>query len=149
MQPWVDSTGCRCTVAGDHGDTGKTMPWQGSAGVPLIVVGPNVVQGVVRTTPVSIMDLAATFLDYGGGALAPGMTSRSMRALFEGTNDTVRDFVHSGLQSGNFGTDEVVPDNEGAMGCGCCAGVGRCGGDARLVDRVDGMSRARCPVLDC
>eukprot|EP00041_Stephanoeca_diplocostata_P007110 m.98043 g.98043 ORF g.98043 m.98043 type:complete len:550 (+) comp16736_c0_seq3:162-1811(+) len=106
------------TMLGDHGDTGKTMPWQGSAGVPLIVVGPNVVRGVVRTTPVSIMDLAATFLDYGGGALAPGMTSRSMRALFEGTNTTVREYVHSGLQAGNFGTDEVVPDNEGPFGGG-------------------------------
>ena len=47
-------------MLGDHSDSGKTMPWQGSANVPLVVTGPRVVRNIIRTNPVSIMDLAAT-----------------------------------------------------------------------------------------
>lgn len=106
------------TMLGDHGDSGKTMPWEGSAHVPLIVSGPAVRAAAVLPTPVSIMDLAATFIDYGGAALAPGMTSVSMRPLFEGTAESVRSFIHSGLQQSQFGTDHPVPDNEYTRGGG-------------------------------
>jgi hypothetical protein len=60
------------TMLGDHGDTGKTMPWEGSAHVPLVVVGPMVPASRKLVLPVTIMDLAATYIDYAGGVLAPG-----------------------------------------------------------------------------
>lgn len=103
------------TMLGDHNDAGKTMPWQGSANVPLVVNGPGISKGVVRTNPVSIMDLAATFMDYGGATAATGMTSISMRSLFEGRSITsARPFVASGLQSMQFNssTGISVQDNE-------------------------------------
>jgi arylsulfatase len=49
-------------MLGDHGDTGKTFPWQASASVPLIISGPGVRVGV-EARPVATLDLAATFLD--------------------------------------------------------------------------------------
>jgi arylsulfatase A-like enzyme len=69
-------------MLGDHNDQGKTMPWEGSAHVPMVVTGPNVPQARHVILPVTIMDLAATFLDYGAGSLAPGMTSQSMKGRF-------------------------------------------------------------------
>ena len=59
-------------MLGDHGDAGKTMPWEGSAHVPLVVAGPMVLPSRKLAVPVTIMDLAATFIDYGGAVLAPG-----------------------------------------------------------------------------
>ena len=49
----------------DHGDVGKTMPWSGSVSVPLACSGPGIAKGKIVTRPVSTMDLAATFLDFG------------------------------------------------------------------------------------
>ena len=49
-------------MLGDHGDHGKTMPWQGSASVPLICAGAGVTAGGVVSFPVATLDLAATFV---------------------------------------------------------------------------------------
>ena len=51
-------------MLGDHGLWGKTVPFQASAFVPLIVAGPGIKAGVTSNGMVSIMDFAATCLDY-------------------------------------------------------------------------------------
>ena len=43
------------------------------------------------------MDLAATFIDHASGELADGMTSTPLRPVLEGHQQTVRDYVSSGL----------------------------------------------------
>lgn len=108
----------------DHHDSGKTMPWSGSARVPLMCAGPGITAGAQVQAPVTTMDLAATFLDYAGVAKAPGMTSTSLRPLLEGDQSALsappRGFVSSGLQSSNFGSaqEEVVSDYERAVAVG-------------------------------
>ena len=95
----------------DHGDKGKTMPWQGSASVPLMCTGPGTARGHVVSRPVAQIDLSATFLDFAGAARPEGMTAESLRPFLEGGTgeadagkgrDSYRAFVSSGLQSFPF-----------------------------------------------
>ena len=86
-------------MLGDHGLWGKMVPYQPSVGVPLIVAGPGVKQNMVSDALVSTMDLAATFLDYGGVERSPAMDSRSLRPLLEGETPQHRDWALSGLGS--------------------------------------------------
>jgi len=84
-------------MLGDHGRWGKSVPYQASAGVPLLVMGPGVRQGHTSDALVSVMDLAATFLDYGERPIPEHMDSRSLRPLLEGATDDHREHVLSGL----------------------------------------------------
>ncbi len=85
-------------MLGEHGRWGKGVPYRASVGVPLLVAGPGVRRGFQTGTPVSIMDLAATFLDYGGVDVPMEMDSRSLRPLLEGEIDNHREVVLSGLR---------------------------------------------------
>lgn len=84
-------------MLGDHGRWGKTLPYQASVGVPLVVAGPGVKRGVTNKALVSIMDLAATYLDYAGVGRPADMDSRSIRPLLEGKTGEFRAQVRSGL----------------------------------------------------
>ena len=97
-------------MLGDHGDSGKTFPWQGSASVPMICKGPGIREGGVVERPVATLDLAATFLDYAKSQKPKGMTSTSLRSILENDDDSnYRKFVSSGLQSVAF--NESLPQN--------------------------------------
>jgi arylsulfatase A-like enzyme len=84
-------------MLGDHNWWRKRVPYQESVGVPLVVCGPGVREGVVSDAQVSIVDLAATFLDYGDVAIPGAMDSRSLRPLLEGRTDKHRDVALSAL----------------------------------------------------
>jgi arylsulfatase A-like enzyme len=83
-------------MLGDRNMWEKSVPYQPAVGVPLIVGGPGVRENWECKAPATIMDLAATFLEF-GGVPAPGdMDSRSMKPLLEGDVDQLRDYVYSG-----------------------------------------------------
>lgn len=84
-------------MLGDHNMWGKTKPLQASVGVPLVVAGPGVAKGVASDALVSVMDLAATYLDYAGVNRPKDMDSRSFRGVLEGKSKRHRDHVLSGL----------------------------------------------------
>lgn len=84
-------------MLGDRGQWGKSRPYQPSISVPLVVAGPGVRRGAVWAGPVTIMDLAATFLDVAGVGVPSDWDSRSMRALLAGQSRTHRAYVLSGL----------------------------------------------------
>jgi arylsulfatase A-like enzyme len=84
-------------MLGDHGRWGKSIPFQPSVGVPLLMAGPGIRQGLSSDALVSVMDLTATFLDYGGLSIPADMDSRSLRPLLEGATQEHRDHVLSGL----------------------------------------------------
>jgi arylsulfatase A-like enzyme len=86
-------------MLGDHGRWGKDVPYQASVGVPLTIAGPGVQQNVVSDALLTTMDLAATFLDYGGVARPADMDSRSLRPLLEGKTRHHRTWALSGLGS--------------------------------------------------
>lgn len=53
-------------LLGEHGLHGKNLMIDESLDVPLIVRGPGIAEGAVDDTPVTLVDLAATFLDWAG-----------------------------------------------------------------------------------
>lgn len=85
-------------MLGQHNRWGKHVPYQASVGVPLIAAGPGIKANAESDALVSIMDLASTFLDYGGIARPAGMDSRSLRPLLEGRTRKHREVLYSGLQ---------------------------------------------------
>jgi len=85
-------------MLGDHDDWGKTMPWQGSVNVPLVILGPNLPIKATIEQPVATFDIAGTILDLAGIPPALGMTTVSLLPLLGG-NGTYRSFVSSGLSN--------------------------------------------------
>jgi choline-sulfatase len=86
-------------MLGDHGQWQKLSPRQMSVGVPLIAAGPSVADQPPVDAPVTILDLHATFLEYAGLEAAPEVDSQSMRELFAGEVDSLRDVVYSGFSA--------------------------------------------------
>ena len=86
-------------MLGDHGRWAKSVWHTPSTGIPLIVAGPGVRQGIVSEALVSLHDLAATFLDYAGADSLPNMDALSLRPVLEGRASAHRPYVLSGLDS--------------------------------------------------
>ncbi len=93
-------------MLGDHNLWGKSKPHQPSIGVPLLAAGPGVRKGVASDALVSVMDVAATCLDYAGLAALKDMDSRSLRPLLEGRARHHRDYLSSGLDGWRLVRDE-------------------------------------------
>lgn len=69
---------------GDHNRFQKHVPEHGSWNVPLVVAGPGVVAGNTVATPVDLVDVARTVLDFGGIAPNRPLDGGSLRAALEG-----------------------------------------------------------------
>ena len=92
-------------MLGDHARWGKSLPYQASAGVPLLAAGPGIRAGYECHLPTTVLDLAATFLDYAGLDTPADMDSRSLRPLLEGRTDSHREVVLSGLRNWRLAYD--------------------------------------------
>jgi len=86
-------------MLGDKNRWAKSVPWQPSVGVPLVISGPGVSRGKLYEAPTTTLDLAATFLDYAGLPVPVQMDSRSLKPLLEGKTSEHRKIVRSGLGS--------------------------------------------------
>ena len=84
-------------MLGDHGRWGKTMPFQPSLAVPLIVAGPGVQRDCIHQSPATILDLPATFLDFAGVEPLRGWESQSLRPKLEGNAAGSRQHVFAAL----------------------------------------------------
>jgi arylsulfatase A-like enzyme len=84
-------------MLGDHNLWAKRHPYHGSAGVPLVLAGPDVRKGFRSDAPATMLDLTATFLDYAGVSRAASMDSRSLRPLLKGATAAHREYVLSGM----------------------------------------------------
>jgi len=92
-------------ILSDHGEMlgdlemwGKTLPYQGSIGVPFACMGPSITKQVVDF-PVATLDLAGTLLDYAGVKIPNSMDTKSLRSILSGKVEPNRKFVNSGLGS--------------------------------------------------
>jgi arylsulfatase A-like enzyme len=85
-------------MLGDHDRWGKGVWYEPSVGIPLIVAGPGMQEGVVSDALVSLHDLAATFIDYAGSTPLSGTDALSLRPLLEGRTAEHRSHITGGLQ---------------------------------------------------
>ena len=122
-------------MLGDHGDSAKSKPWQGSASVPLLCAGPGIAAGRTVDAPVATMDLAGTFLDLASVAPAAGMTTRSLLPLMTSASRAAapppRPYVSSGLSSWRMVVAQHADPADAAGGSAsfkliCCGGGKGC-----------------------
>ena len=107
-------------MLGDHGRWGKTVPFEPSVNVPMLITGPGIRKNVTSSALVSSIDLTATFLDYGGASTA-GIDGLSLRAVLQGEKEIHRRVVYSGLGPWRMvfdGTYKVITGFGGGNGGG-------------------------------
>ena len=68
-------------MLGEKGLWTKQVMYEASVGIPLIIAGPDVPSNNIRTTAVSLIDIAATALDVMGLPADPDCRGRSLHAL--------------------------------------------------------------------
>lgn len=119
-------------MLGDHGDTAKSKPWEGSAHVPLMCSGPGIQKNKTVTIPIATMDMAGTFMDLAGAKPSPGMTTQSLRPLLEQSSDSddagaraYRSFVSSGLDNFRMVVKQMADGTQYKYICckGACPGA--------------------------
>lgn len=86
-------------MLGDHDLWRKSLYYDPSIRIPLVVAGPGVREGIRSDALVSLEDVAATVLDLGGVEVPPQMSALSVLPVLAGERDVHRDFVVSGLES--------------------------------------------------
>ncbi len=81
----------RIVYTSDHGDNlgtrtfwGKSNMYDESAGVPLIMAGPDIAEGRRVTTPVSLIDAHPTIMECLGAPVDDSLPGRSLFAIAEG-----------------------------------------------------------------
>lgn len=84
-------------MLGDHDRWGKSVFYQPSVGVPLVVAGPGVQQGVTTDALVELQDLAVTHLDFASADILPEADGRSLKPILAGNTSGHRDVAISAL----------------------------------------------------
>lgn len=90
--------------ASDHGDMlgdknlwQKTVPYEASVRVPLIIAGPGVATGRRIASPVSLLDLIPSYFDMGGTKPMDNLDGRSLKPVLSGETEHHREYVTSGI----------------------------------------------------
>ncbi len=97
-------------MLGDTERWAKSVPYQASAFVPMVVWGPGIPKGEKVDAPTSVLDVTATFLKAAGLDVPEDMDSRPLDEQTM-SNDTARhEFVFSGLNKWNGGSWRMVYD---------------------------------------
>ncbi|HOY56912.1 MAG TPA: sulfatase-like hydrolase/transferase [Verrucomicrobiota bacterium] len=78
---------------GSHGLLGKQSVFEHSTRVPLILAGPGIPPGKSTTALTSLVDVFPTLCDVLGVPQPSGLEGESLRPLWEGTRDRIRDSV--------------------------------------------------------
>lgn len=92
-------------MLGDHNRWGKSVWYTPSSGVPMIMSGPGIRQGLCSDALVPLHDLAATFLDYAQASPLPESDAKSLRPVLDGRSDEHRDYVTSSLNDWDMAFD--------------------------------------------
>ena len=86
-------------MLGDFGAYLKTMPYEASLRVPLIVAGPGIEGGRVSDEPVELIDTNATICDMAGLPPQPNIDAKSLCPVLRGETDHHRTEAISGLKN--------------------------------------------------
>ncbi len=92
-------------MLGDYNLWQKTVPYEASVRVPLVIAGPEVVPGRIVDTPASLLDLIPTFFDIGRTNPLDNLDGVSLMPLLTGETSRHRDHTTSGIGSWRAITD--------------------------------------------
>jgi len=108
-----DST--RVIYTSDHGDNvgargfwGKSTMWQGSVGIPMVIAGPGIADNAVCDTPVSLVDLHPTIVQWAGvadiddGRLRPGRSLTDIAAGADADRSVFSEYHAVGSSTGTY-----------------------------------------------
>jgi N-acetylglucosamine-6-sulfatase len=110
-------------LLGEHRLTGKALPYEEAAGVPLLLRGPGIPRGVRRTQIVGNVDIAPTILDLANGPRAR-MDGRSLLPLVRDPDEgQARDLLIEVLKGSGYkplkavrSGDRVLVNHRGRAG---------------------------------
>jgi arylsulfatase A-like enzyme len=78
---------------GSHGLTGKQNMYEHTVNVPMILAGPGVTPGLVRSAQVQLSDLYPTVCEMAGVPIPPTVQARSFASVLRGQSDSLRSEV--------------------------------------------------------
>ncbi len=88
---------------GEHGLFYKQSPYEGSAGVPLIVAGPDIKKGQIINQPVSLVDMYPTIMDMANLKCEEDRKGYSWMPLLKGEEQKERPgFIYCDYYSSNY-----------------------------------------------
>ncbi len=88
---------------GEHGLFYKQSPYEGSAGVPLIVTGPGVKKGQIVNQPVSLIDMYPTIMDMANLKCEKDRKGYSWMPLLKGEKQKERpDYIYCDFYASNY-----------------------------------------------
>ncbi len=97
-RPWVILfTSDHGEMLGDHHYFRKCEPYEGSAGVPLLIRGSNGLgfrPGITCDTPVCLEDIMPTLLELAGAPIPDDLDGKSLLPILRGEADRVRPWLH-------------------------------------------------------
>jgi arylsulfatase A-like enzyme len=93
-------------MLGDHDRWAKSVPYEASIRVPLVVTGPGIRGGKTSQALINHIDIGATILDFADVKDLPSLPRRSFRSVLEGRSQKHRDVLRSGLGAWRMVRDE-------------------------------------------
>ncbi len=111
---WICFVSDHGELMGDHHLFAKTLPYEGSARVPLILTGPRdcgITPGYVDEHPVELRDVMPTLLDCAGLPIPETVEGHSALALARDETSKWRDWLH-GEHVGHFGSSHYITDGK-------------------------------------
>ena len=78
-------------MLGDHGCWYKSVAYEGSIHVPLVIAGPGIRNNSVSDSLVELIDVSATMLDFAGLSLPDDCDARTLRPVLTGERNSHRD----------------------------------------------------------
>jgi len=95
-------------LLGDFGFLHKTLPYEGSARVPLILSGPGIPSGVKSGAVAELRDVMPTLLDLAGCATPESIDGKSLIPCMEDPEANVRRWLHGEHPFNLHGSGESV-----------------------------------------
>ena len=81
-------------LLGDHHLYRKSLPYEGSARIPLLLSGPGIAAGLVSSEPVELMDIMPTLLDACGLDIPDSVDGSSLLPLLGDNHTCWREWIH-------------------------------------------------------
>lgn len=133
-------------MLGDHGQWYKSVPYEASVHVPLIVAGPGVRQGETSAALVELIDIGATIADLAGVPASEAVPDRDARSFAGVLHGQAKDAEHRAVQSSELHDWRMVTDGRWKL---VVSGGGATGAEAvRLYDLHADPNEQRSLVAD-